>query len=85
MNHASYILKSASRALRDHTLGWLWAWRLAHRVVSGQWYVFRDAPWWVVRTCVAPGADDLSDEDMQIVRWARQESALRLRKGRFEP
>jgi len=54
-------------------------------VVSGRWYVFHDAPWWVVRTCVAPGADDLSDEDMQIVRWARQESALRLRKGRFEP
>jgi len=85
MNHTTYILKSASRALRDHTLGWLWAWRLAYRVVSGRWYVFHDAPWWVVRTCVAPGADDLSDEDMQIVRWARQESALRLRKGRFEP
>lgn len=85
MNPITYRLKSTSRALRDNTMGWLWAWRIAYRVVRGHWYVFSGVPWYIVRSCVAPGADDLTAEDMEIVRWARQESALRLRSRRFKP
>lgn len=85
MNHTTYILKSTSRALRDHALGWLWAWRLAYRVVSGQWYVFRDAPWWVLRMCVTPGYVPETEMVAELLRWARVESNLRLRRGRLEP
>ena len=85
MTPTTYKLKCLSRWLRDATLGWLWSVRLAIRLAQGRWYVFHDAPWWLLRTCVSPGYEPETSEEADLVRWARIESNLRLRRGRFEP
>ena len=85
MTPTTYRLKCLSRWLRDATLGWLWAWRLAFRICTGRWYVFHDAPWWIVKGCVAPSCEPETDMEAEVVRLARIESNLRLRRGRFEP
>lgn len=85
MTPTTYKLKCLSRWLRDVTLGWLWSWRLAVRLARGRWYVFHDAPWWMLRGCVAPGYVPETGTEAELLRWARVESNLRLRRGRLEP
>jgi hypothetical protein len=85
MTPTTYKLKCLSRWLRDATLGWLWAWRLGFRLAQGEWCVFHDAPWWVLKMCAGPGYVPETDMEAEVVRLARIESNLRLRRGRFEP
>lgn len=85
MTPTTYHLKCLSRWLRNSTVGFVWAVRLAWRLASGSWYVFHDAPWWMLRMCVGPGCVPDDEFDADIMRWARIESNLRLRRGRLEP
>ena len=87
MTPTTYKLKCLSRWLRDATLGWLWSMRIAWRLAHGRWYVFHGAPWWVLRACVGPGCVPETETGMEyeLLRWARVESNLWLRRGRLEP
>lgn len=61
----------------------LWQWRLAWRMVTGRWYVFRDAPDFVVARCVAWADDESLEDDLREVgRQAIDELSLRIQRLR---
>lgn len=57
-----------------------WQWRLAWRVVMGRWFIFRDAPDFVVARCMQWEGEDHEDWIRDVGRQAGEEMLGRVRK-----